>query len=289
MPIPDGLHLRAAGTDDLPGVAELRERVGWAVHEWALRAVLEPIHARCLVAVDGANHVIGVGSGISYGALGVVGNMIVDPSHRRRGIGAGILGAVIDFLDERGCTRLELSATDEGRPLYEKYGFTLAEPGVSAVVPRQAHADDDGRATELTDAGLTSLAELAAYDAPRFGGDRSPLIARMLADPARPLVVARGEGGALAGWAWVRPEADRVGPLVADTPDVAAALVGDALRRLPTAQTVRLNVPAANRAGVARLRRLGAELEPWSGRMARGEQVPRREDTIYGNAVGALG
>jgi GNAT superfamily N-acetyltransferase len=287
MPFPDGLHLRTAGTDDLPRVAELRERVGWAVHEWALRAVLDPPHARCLVAVDGANHVIGVGSGISYGALGVVGNMIVDPSHRRRGIGAAILEGVVDFLDERGCTRLELSATDEGRPLYEKHGFTLAGPGVSAVVPRQAGTDDAG-AAELTDAGVASLGELAAYDAPRFGGDRSPLIATMLADTARPLVVARREG-AVAGWAWVRPDADRVGPLVADTPDVAAALVGDALRRLPTAPSVRLNFPAANRAGAARLRRLGAELEPWSGRMARGAQVPRREDTIYGNAVGALG
>jgi hypothetical protein len=76
---------------------------------------------------------------------------------------------------------------------------------------------------------------------------------------------------------------------VAETPDVAAALVGDALRRLPTARTVRLNFPAANRAGADRLWRLGAEMEPWSGRMARGPEVPRREDTIYGNAVGALG
>ena len=287
MPIPGGLHLRTAGADDLPRVAELRERVGWAVHEWALRAVLDPPHARCLVAVDGTNHVIGVGSGISYGALGVVGNMIVDPSHRRRGIGAAILEAIVDFLDGRGCTRLELSATDMGRPLYEQYGFTLAEPGVSAVVPRQAHAEAQSAAT-LTDAGPATLAELGAFDAPRFGGDRSPLIASMLADAARPLVVARSEG-AVAGWAWVRPDAERVGPLVADTPEVAAALVGDALRRLPTARTVRLNLPGANRAGVARLRRLGAELESWSGRMARGPQVPRREDTIYGTAVGALG
>ena len=287
MPIPDGLNLRTAGTDDLPRVAELRERVGWAVHEWALRAVLDPPHARCLVAVDAANHVIGVGSGISYGALGVVGNMIVDPSHRRRGIGAAILEGVVAFLDERGCTRLELSATDAGRPLYEKHGFTLAGPGVSAVVPRQARVDGVG-AAELTDAGPPALAELATYDAPRFGGDRGPLIASMLADRARPLVIARRDG-AVAGWAWVRPDADRVGPLVADTPDVAAALVGDALRRLPTARTVRLNFPATNRAGADRLRRLGAEMEPWGGRMARGPEMPRRDDTIYANAVGALG
>lgn len=287
MPLPDGMHLRVAEADDLPRVAELRETVGWVAQEWALRAVLDPPHARCIVAVDGTNHVVGVGSGIAFGRLGMVGNMIVDPALRRRGIGSAILDAVLEFLDEHRCTRLELSATDEGRPLYARAGFAPTEPGVSAVLPRVA-AIAHGEGADLTDAGPGALDELAAYDAPRFGGDRSPLLATMLADPERPLVVAR-HAGALVGWSWLRPEAERVGPLVADTPDFATELVAAAMRRLPGTQPLRLNMPAANRAGAARLRELGAELEPWRGRMARGAQVPRREDAIYANAVGALG
>jgi GNAT superfamily N-acetyltransferase len=281
------MHLRTAEADDLPRVAELREAVGWVAQEWALRAVLDRPHACCVVAVDGANHVVGVGSGIAYRPLGMVGNMIVDPAHRRRGIGAAILDDVLEFLHERGCARLELSATDEGRPLYARAGFVPTEPGVSAVLPRDA-AVEDRAVADLADAGLDVLDELAAYDAPRFGGDRSPLLATMLADPERPLVVARHER-AMVGWAWLRPEAERVGPLVADTPDVATELVAAAARRLPGTRTLRLNLPAGNRAGAARLRQLGAVLEPWSGRMARGAQVSRREDAIYANAVGALG
>lgn len=287
MPLTDGMHLRAAEADDLPRMAELRETVGWVAQEWALRAVLDPRHARCVVAVDGANHVVGVGSGIAYRPLGMVGNMIVDPAHRRRGIGGVILAAVLEFLDGRGCRRLELSATDEGRPLYARAGFISTEPGVSAVVPRVAGIEDGGGAA-LSDAGPDALDELAAYDAPRFGGDRGPLLSTMLADPERPVLVARRDG-ALVGWAWLRPEAERVGPLVADTPEIATQLVAAAMRRLPGSRTLRLNLPAANRAGAARLRELGAMLEPWSGRMARGPQVPRREDAIYANAVGALG
>ena len=136
---------------------------------------------------------------------------------------------------------------------------------------------------------LASLAELIAYDAPRFGGDRGPLIASMLADTARPLVVARARwrGGRLGlGATRCRPASGRWWPTRRTS---RLDLVADALRRLPTARTARLNLPAVNRAGADRLRRLGAELEPWDGRMARGAQVPRREDTIYGNAVGALG
>jgi GNAT superfamily N-acetyltransferase len=288
MSLPDGLHLRAARPDDLPTVAELRESVGWPSHDWALRAVLDAPHARCFAVTDGSGAMVGVGSGIAYVSFGVVGNMIVRPEQRRRGIGAAVLEAVLAFLvDDEGCTRLELSATDLGRPLYAAYGFRGAENGTSAVIGRSA-VEAEGSVVHLTDAGPDALSELAAFDAPRFGGDRTPLLAAMLADRSRPVVVAHNSGD-VAGWGWIRPEAGRLGPLVADTPDVAMAIVAEALRRMPAVGTLRLTMPPGNRDGVARLRALGAELEPWDGRMARGSKVERREETLYGSAVGALG
>jgi hypothetical protein len=141
---------------------------------------------------------------------------------------------------------------------------------------------------DVADLGPGALGELASFDAPRFGGDRTHLLAAMLADPSRAVVVARRDR-AIVGWAWVRPDADRVGPLVADSPGVAIALVAESLRRMPAAGSVRLTMPPGNRAGPDRLRSLGAELEPWNGRMARGPTVARREETIYASAVGALG
>jgi hypothetical protein len=51
----------------------------------------------------------------------------------------------------------------------------------------------------------------------------------------------------------------------------------------------RLNLPPGNRPGAEWLRGMGVVVEPWDGRMARGPQVPRRDDTIYGMTVGALG
>jgi GNAT superfamily N-acetyltransferase len=286
MPLPDGLRLRDADADDLPRIAVMRHAAGWPVQDWALRAVLEPPQARCLVAVDRADRVMAVGSGISYGSFGIVGNMIVDPSLRRRGVGAAILVAVMDFLADRGCSRLELFATDEGRLLYERYGFAPTAPGMSAVVDRTAplRAAD----VEPSDASPASLDELAAYDAPRFGGDRRPLLAMMLADGERPVAVARRHGR-MVGWGWIRPDAERVGPLMADTPEVAIAIVREAFARMTGAESLRLTMPAGNRAGVEALRRIGSAIEESGGRMARGPDVPRRDDTIYGHAAGALG
>jgi len=286
MPLPDELSLRSAAVADLPRIVDLRESVGWAVHEWALRAVLVPPDARCIVVVDGGDRIVGVGSGIAYGALGFVGNMIVDGEHRRRGIGSAILSTVIDFLTERGATRLELYATPEGRPLYASQGFVMTGPSTMVRLPRGIDAQRDG--IELSDGGPGALAELVAYDAPRFGGDRTVILAPMLEDPARPLIVARRDRQ-IVGYGWVRPEAERVGPLLADAPEIAAALVREAFERLPSADRLSLNLPPDNRLGAARLAELGGELERWDGRMGRGPQVPRRDDTIYGMVVGALG
>ncbi|MCA1568750.1 MAG: GNAT family N-acetyltransferase [Chloroflexi bacterium] len=286
MPLPEGLQLRAADAADLPRIAELRQKVGWSVHEWALRAVLRPPHARCVVAVDGSDRVVAIGSGISYGRLGIVGNMIVEAAHRRRGIGAAILGGVMEFLEGRGSTRMELYATSDGRPLYAEHGF---EPtGASAMVRVPRALRSPGERLELAEAGPDTGVELAAYDAPRFGGDRRMLLREALDDPERPLIAAR-RGGEMVGYGWIRPDGERIGPLVADTPEIAAAIIGEAFGRMPQARELTLNVPSENGMGAERLVELGAEREVWDGRMARGPDVPRRGDTIYGNVVGALG
>jgi hypothetical protein len=49
------------------------------------------------------------------------------------------------------------------------------------------------------------------------------------------------------------------------------------------------NLPGENGEGRDWLARLGAGITPTDGRMARGREISRRLDTIYGNAIGALG
>jgi GNAT superfamily N-acetyltransferase len=277
--------MRDATEADLPAIGRLRTAAGWDVHDWALRAVLVPPHARCLVVTNRDESVTGVGSGISYGDLGFVGNMVVAEEHRRHGVGATVLEAIIGFLAERGCTRLELFATPAGRPLYARHGFELSGPTAMAHVAR-LHVPNAGTALTIDD--RPDADELGAYDAPRFGGDRRPLLEMMAADPERPLLAARDETG-IRGYLWLRAEADRVGPFVADDQETAARLLRAAFDRLPDAETLRLNLPMANERGVAWLRGLGLAPEVWDGRMARGPQIERREDTIYANLVGALG
>lgn len=279
--------LRDATLDDLPAVSALRESVGWGVSDWALRAVIGQANARCLVAVDGTGALSGVGSGIVYGRLGFIGNMIVAEAHRRRGLGSAILGAVAGYLERAGCTRLELNATSDGRPLYERHGFTSLGRSATARIPRSAALGPDGAVT-VRDASSADLDAVATYDLPRFGGDRRSLLRLMMGLPSVTTLLAEGEGG-IAGYACVRTDEARIGPMLADAPPVAAALLRDAFALVPSAPDFRLNLPPNNGPGAAWLEGLGVEIEPWDGRMGRGPAIPRRDDTVYGMAIGALG
>jgi GNAT superfamily N-acetyltransferase len=287
MPLPSDLSLRDATLDDLPAIAALRTSVGWSVNEWALRAVIDSPGARCVVVGDREGRIGGVGSGIVYLPLGFVGNMIVAEAHRRRGLGSAILEAVTTYLEGEGCTRLELNATSDGRPLYERHGFASIGRSATARLSRDLSLSPDASVT-IRRADPADLADLAGYDLPRFGGDRSRLLPLLLDDPAAAVLLAERDG-VIAGYACVRAGELRVGPVLADAPSVAETLVMEAFGAAPAAKELRLNLPPNNRAGAEWLGRLGVAIEPWDGRMARGEPLERRSDTIYGMTVGALG
>lgn len=288
MPLPADLQMRIATDADLPVIGALREAAGWTSQEWALRAVLNLHAARCVVVTDDLDRIVGVGSGISYGFLGVVGNMVVAEDHRRRGVGTAILEAVVDFLSrERGCVRLELNATSEGRLLYERHGFETIGASATGRIARAIGLEPDP-SLAVRRARADDLNALAGYDRPRFGGDRRAILELLLGDAQATSLIAERDGE-VVGYGHLRLDAPRLGPVLADAPPVAASLVGSAFDLAPSVDELRLNLPPGNRAGADWLRGLGVDVEPWEGRMARGPQIPRRDKTIYGMAVGALG
>jgi hypothetical protein len=77
--------------------------------------------------------------------------------------------------------------------------------------------------------------------------------------------------------------------LPAHEPHVAGALLSAAAPVASGAGAIGVQLPGENVAGIGWLREIGASVEPWDGRMRRGSGVERRDETIYGNAIGALG
>ena len=60
------------------------------------------------------------------GITGLILNVLTYPAYRRRGIATRLLEALIAEARQAGVSCLELSATEDGMPLYEKLGFTAS-------------------------------------------------------------------------------------------------------------------------------------------------------------------
>jgi GNAT superfamily N-acetyltransferase len=58
------------------------------------------------------------------GKTGTLLNVLTYPEYRRRGIATKVISKIIDEAKQLGVSSIELSATQEGKPVYEKLGFT---------------------------------------------------------------------------------------------------------------------------------------------------------------------
>ena len=61
---------------------------------------------------------------------GLVASLYVRPDRARQGIGALLLGAVLERAAARGVRRFETRASALARPLFERFGFTVVAPEV---------------------------------------------------------------------------------------------------------------------------------------------------------------
>ena len=140
--------------------------------------------------------------------------------------------------------------------------------------------DVEGPAVEFLDAGAEpgDLDFICAYDAVAFGGNRAATIRQYFAQPDRAIFIA-DDGHVIAGYAVA--SGNRVGPLLAQTPGAAAALLDAACETLDT-PTIRMAVPEENSSALALVAQRGWKPVGRNAHMARGTttHVPRRH--IYG-------
>jgi ribosomal protein S18 acetylase RimI-like enzyme len=110
--------------------ATQRTAAGYA--SWLGSQLEEPVIVILVAERDGAvvGYVYGALEGYDYmslrGPAGVLHDIVVDPSHRREGIGRLLLDAALEALERRGAPRVVLSTAAVNEPaqhLFERAGF----------------------------------------------------------------------------------------------------------------------------------------------------------------------
>jgi predicted N-acetyltransferase YhbS len=287
------------GLDTMPAMAEARIRpmtladVGPAAEAMLLHEFGDRRHqlrfsasyASCRPFVAEADGVI-VGTGVATinGPVGWIGTVWVDPAFRRRGLGLGLTQCAIDAAEAAGCRTLVLVATQAGRPMYERIGFTVESwyriveaPGLG---PEAGSPDSRIRPFRPDD-----LPAMAALDRVATGEDRADLLgAFSSAASARCLV---DESGKLSGFV-VRPPWGGAATIAPDIDDAFAILHARRLEHAPGGR-VRAGLLSDNVAGLARLAADGWTDAWYAPRLVRGEPFEWDPTSIWGQFNFAIG
>ena len=215
---------------------------------------------------------------VKYGqAMGFLGFYIARPQVRGKGFGIQVWRAGMVRLAGRN---VGLDGVVAQQANYRKSGFRSAwnnirHEGAPAAVPPP-------NGVSLLDARSVAFDKLAAYDRRFFPEARDSFLASWITLPERAAMVAVRDG-ALAGFAVMRAcqAASRVGPLFADSPEIAAALVS-ALAARTGAAAVAIDMPDVNKKTAGLAQQMGLKPTFETARMYTGPDPAVDYSGIYG-------
>ena len=215
--------------DDIPDGLRLCRLASWNQVEADWRFFLDSSPGGCRVAENEVGQVIASVATIAYGdAFGWIAMVLVDPRHRRRGIGTRLLKEALDVLGDAAAVRLD--ATPAGREVYVPLGFSdeygLQRMVRAPTVHLEVDTADVGFVRQMTDG---DFADIIKDDREVFGADRHALL-EMCRREAPEYASVIG-GTRIEGYAFGRHghSFEQLGPLVARDESTARRLVAACL------------------------------------------------------------
>ncbi len=125
-------HRRSMFRDMGEGTVEELDRMAEVAGPWLARALADGWYRHWL-ALDASGRVVG-GGGVLLcpwppnpkapcTERAVILNVYTEPGFRKRGIARQVMLAILAWVKEQGFRSVNLHASNEGRPLYDKLGF----------------------------------------------------------------------------------------------------------------------------------------------------------------------
>jgi len=266
-----------------------------AVLEWAAAEGWNPglQDAASFYAADPGGFLLGTLDGepvasifaVRYGAgFGFIGGYIVRPEYRGKGCGMEIWRAGMARLNGRN---VGLDGVPAQQANYARSGFRLAHRNVrfegrGSVVPA---------ADRVLPLGPQDIGDVVRYDCAFFPDNREQFMRCWLLQEGSVAFGVRDTGGALLGYAVLRPcrAGFKIGPLCAESPQVAEELMQALRGRVPADEPVFLDVPEPNAAAVALAERHGMHACFETARMYTGEDPGLPLARQYGITTFELG
>ena len=268
------MELRRLTLDDVvPGARLTAAAFGGEPRESRLRRYLQ-LEPEGWFVLEDAGALVALGGAVQFGTLAWLGLMVVDPARQRQGLGRTVARAAIEWAQRRGCATIRLIATPEGIPLYRQLGFVPdGDSHELSGVPRPLPPAGEPSSVRRWESGDTD--EVARFDAPAFGADRSRVLATYAREFSESAWVARDGRARVCGFILVQE--DSVGPWCAVDDRVAGQLLDVAL----TGFARPLKVGVVDEVGTALLVQRGLTPSRLLPRMRLGPAAPRGTGPLF--------
>ncbi len=271
-----------------------RKEVDYAI-EWAAKEGWNPgIHdADCFYSPDPNGFLIGLLgdkpittiSAIKYGeSFGFLGFYIVKPEYRGKGYGIQIWNAGLKYLEGRN---VGLDGVIAQQDNYKKSGFKLAyrnirhEGGGGGKLPEYS---------EIVKLSTLPFETTDSYDRPFFPANRTQFIKSWI-NQAGCNALGIMQNGKLAGYGVNRKcrSGYKIGPLFADSPELAEVLFLALKSGIKPAESFYLDTPEVNRAAVALAERYNMKVIFETARMYTGGKPDIPLNHLFGVTSFELG
>jgi len=232
-------NIRLMTADDLSQALALSVAEGWNQTEKDWRLLLENPENICIVA-EKDKKVAGTATALVHsGKIAWIGMVIVDKTLRGQGAGKMLMTQIIEKL--KHVESVKLDATPAGQPLYQSLGFIdeykIFRMTIQSLDPfGHSHSEDvpvgiGEMVTEKKSGKI--LEEILDFDEKIFGGNRKYLLGKLIESyPEKAFIASTRSSlkGYILGRDGIR--FNYVGPLCADSFEIARTLISESLRSL---------------------------------------------------------
>ena len=243
------------------------------------------------------NTPVGCIAGVKYNeAYGFIGLYIVQNDFRGRGYGHQLWDVALEHLNGVACVGLE--AAPSLIDTYEAYEFvahsqTIRWQCFNHYSREQLAFNNEYSGLQVIVGTGLSMNAVHEYDSKREITARHHFLTQWLSHPEGEVITLMDRNGACHGFARIRPcllpigEGWRIGPILADTAELAQLLIESLLR--DHSGVVLIDSPETNQKATALLAGMGFKKVSATTRMYRGDVMPKSNDSVFGLACLELG
>jgi GNAT superfamily N-acetyltransferase len=233
------------------------------------------------IALLHEGQLVGGGAILRYGrAAGFMGLFILRPDYRARGLGRVLWHERLRRLRSRLSPEapIGMDGVFNMAPFYAKGGFRLLHRDLRFEGPASGQA-----MAEVQPLRATDWPTLLQYDRAIFGVPRDAFLQRWIERPGVVARLRRDDAGRVLGYGVRRPcvRGFKIGPLFADTVQVASVLLDDLLHDVAGA-FVQLDVPEPNAAAVELAQRRGWAQAFGCAHMVHGADTVQPVQRVFG-------